>query len=252
MVKLAQQYMSTKGAAAPPTLVRVAPSLFKRVDAPGANAPSPAAAAVALPSTTAALSGTTSPVAAKAAAAPQHITLELPPLAPGHGSVTAASAQGGQSSSSPGPRQQQQGSGADEVARGEQGPGPSPSAAAAALRPGLLEPSPGLAELLGMGGGAGGGGGGGGAPVEEADDGTCVICFDAQASCVLLECGHGGFCTRCAHVLMVRPPNVCPSCRRPIEQVGAERARLALATREAACVLCARAGVRIGGAGVVC
>ncbi|GFR44736.1 hypothetical protein Agub_g6064, partial [Astrephomene gubernaculifera] len=53
----------------------------------------------------------------------------------------------------------------------------------------------------------------------DPDDGSCVICYDAAASCVFLECGHGGFCRRCAYRLFVRPPNECPTCRAPIEQV---------------------------------
>ncbi|GLC38441.1 hypothetical protein PLESTB_001577700 [Pleodorina starrii] len=48
---------------------------------------------------------------------------------------------------------------------------------------------------------------------------SCVICFDGEASCVFLECGHGGFCRRCAYLLFVRPPHECPSCRGSIAQV---------------------------------
>lgn len=52
------------------------------------------------------------------------------------------------------------------------------------------------------------------------DDNTCVICYeDNVAWYVLLECGHGGFCKRCANLLFVRPPNECPTCRARIEQV---------------------------------
>lgn len=47
----------------------------------------------------------------------------------------------------------------------------------------------------------------------------CVICFEGVATCVFLECGHGGFCRRCAYHLFVRPPNECPQCRSKIEQV---------------------------------
>jgi hypothetical protein len=53
----------------------------------------------------------------------------------------------------------------------------------------------------------------------ETDDGLCTICYDRPATCVLLECGHGGYCWRCAHVLYARPPNECPVCRQRIEQV---------------------------------
>jgi len=52
------------------------------------------------------------------------------------------------------------------------------------------------------------------------DDSTCVICYEENvARFVLLECGHGGFCKRCANLLFVRPPNECPTCRARIEQV---------------------------------
>lgn len=51
------------------------------------------------------------------------------------------------------------------------------------------------------------------------DEGLCTICYDQQATCVLMECGHGGYCWRCAHVLFARPPSECPVCRQPIMQV---------------------------------
>jgi hypothetical protein len=47
----------------------------------------------------------------------------------------------------------------------------------------------------------------------------CTICFERAASCVFLECGHGGVCKRCGYLLFVRPPNECPHCRQRIEQV---------------------------------
>ena len=46
-----------------------------------------------------------------------------------------------------------------------------------------------------------------------------MICYDNQPTCVLLECGHGGFCRKCAYMMFVRPPNECPTCRQRIEQV---------------------------------
>ncbi|PNH03383.1 E3 ubiquitin-protein ligase [Tetrabaena socialis] len=54
---------------------------------------------------------------------------------------------------------------------------------------------------------------------ESGEEGLCVICYDQEATCVFLECGHGGFCRRCAYLLFIRPPNECPSCRSTIEQV---------------------------------
>ncbi|GMH43727.1 hypothetical protein BSKO_11649 [Bryopsis sp. KO-2023] len=52
-----------------------------------------------------------------------------------------------------------------------------------------------------------------------SDDKYCIICYDGVASCVFLECGHGGFCRKCANKLFVRPPNECPTCRQKIDQV---------------------------------
>lgn len=52
-----------------------------------------------------------------------------------------------------------------------------------------------------------------------SDDGCCIICYDAVANCVFLECGHGGYCRKCANRLFVRPPNECPTCRQKIDQV---------------------------------
>jgi hypothetical protein len=54
---------------------------------------------------------------------------------------------------------------------------------------------------------------------EDANDDLCVICYDQLPTCVFLECGHGGFCRRCAHRLFVRPPGECPTCRQTIDQV---------------------------------
>ena len=53
----------------------------------------------------------------------------------------------------------------------------------------------------------------------DTDEDLCIICYDLPPSCVFLECGHGGFCKRCAYLLFVRPPGECPTCRQAIEQV---------------------------------
>jgi Zinc finger, C3HC4 type (RING finger) len=53
----------------------------------------------------------------------------------------------------------------------------------------------------------------------DPEDGLCTICYDAAATCVLMDCGHGGYCWRCAHLLFVRPPGECPVCRAPVQQV---------------------------------
>ena len=55
----------------------------------------------------------------------------------------------------------------------------------------------------------------------QADENLCVICYDAEPTCILLAapdgssgpCGHGGFCKRCANLLYVRLPAECPVCR---------------------------------------
>ena len=59
-----------------------------------------------------------------------------------------------------------------------------------------------------------------------------VLLLGSQASCVLLDCGHGGMCRRCATLLFVRPPNECPTCRRGIEQVGGQGGAGALSRRK--------------------
>jgi Zinc finger, C3HC4 type (RING finger) len=60
------------------------------------------------------------------------------------------------------------------------------------------------------------------APVRvTVDDGesACLICFESEGDHVLMKCGHGGYCTVCAHKLFVRPPSLCPSCRGPLTGV---------------------------------
>lgn len=52
-----------------------------------------------------------------------------------------------------------------------------------------------------------------------SDDHQCIICCDAPQTCIFLTCGHGGYCRRCANLVFVRPPNSCPTCRQPIEQI---------------------------------
>ena len=53
----------------------------------------------------------------------------------------------------------------------------------------------------------------------DADDALCIICYDQPACMVLLDCGHGGPCKHCSHLLFARPPHTCPVCRRPISAV---------------------------------
>mmetsp|Transcript_5459 Transcript_5459/g.18466 ORF Transcript_5459/g.18466 Transcript_5459/m.18466 type:complete len:195 (-) Transcript_5459:301-885(-) len=47
----------------------------------------------------------------------------------------------------------------------------------------------------------------------------CFICFDREASCVFMECGHAGVCRPCANKLWARPPHQCPTCRERIQLV---------------------------------
>lgn len=65
----------------------------------------------------------------------------------------------------------------------------------------------------------------------------CFVCFDAEANCVLMECGHGGTCLSCALTIVRGPLTVggvnedgghmtrgggtglCPVCRAPVMQV---------------------------------
>ncbi|KAG2486354.1 hypothetical protein HYH03_014935 [Edaphochlamys debaryana] len=98
------------------------------------------------------------------------------------------------------------------------GAGASGAAAAGPRSSGGGAAGSGAGAEAGAGSGPGpGSGSGGGAEGEDGDD--CIICYAAAATCVFLECGHGGFCRRCAHLLFIRPPNECPTCRSRIEQV---------------------------------
>eukprot|EP00210_Caulerpa_lentillifera_P009179 g8751.t1 len=53
----------------------------------------------------------------------------------------------------------------------------------------------------------------------QTDEKNCFICFDAEGTCVLLECGHGLYCRACANRLIVQRPHECPTCRRRITQI---------------------------------
>jgi len=59
---------------------------------------------------------------------------------------------------------------------------------------------------------------------------TCIICYEAPADTVFLECGHAGVCADCARTITqgARDPDTgatargtgsCPICRAPILQV---------------------------------
>ena len=49
-------------------------------------------------------------------------------------------------------------------------------------------------------------------------DKACYVCFDADASTVLLACGHQGLCAACAARLW-RIDRRCPLCRRRVNGV---------------------------------
>lgn len=43
----------------------------------------------------------------------------------------------------------------------------------------------------------------------------CYVCYETEATAVLLNCGHSGICVQCAKKLK---PRLCPICRKPIEK----------------------------------
>lgn len=57
------------------------------------------------------------------------------------------------------------------------------------------------------------------ADTADGEPAECSICFssDTPATSVLLGCGHGGYCRRCACLVAARQPRLCPQCRAPIK-----------------------------------
>lgn len=49
----------------------------------------------------------------------------------------------------------------------------------------------------------------------------CVICYEREGDHVMLPCGHGGYCSTCAHTLLRRhlSSRTCPMCRSQIDTV---------------------------------
>ena len=45
---------------------------------------------------------------------------------------------------------------------------------------------------------------------------TCWICFTGSHEAVLLPCGHGGICMKCAERCCEARPRVCPLCRERV------------------------------------
>ncbi|KAL8426019.1 hypothetical protein Efla_001937 [Eimeria flavescens] len=54
--------------------------------------------------------------------------------------------------------------------------------------------------------------------VPSADAELCMICCNTQATAVLMYCGHGGLCFKCAKKCFNRT-GLCPTCRRPVKGV---------------------------------
>lgn len=52
-------------------------------------------------------------------------------------------------------------------------------------------------------------------------DTACVICFEREGDHVLVPCGHGGYCHKCAHTLHTHPAasRLCPICRAGLSAV---------------------------------
>lgn len=107
-------------------------------------------------------------------------------------------------------------SGASPLPGADQGPPPAAAASSDTSTPRAAAPA--AAEAAGAPPAAGATAAAAGVD-EEDDEDLCTICYDAPPTCVLLECGHGGYCWRCAHIMFMKPPNECPVCRRRIDLV---------------------------------
>lgn len=77
------------------------------------------------------------------------------------------------------------------------------------MEAGTLKPSPSSSRYSG----------GGPSAASSAAPSPCYICCERRADAVVMECGHGGMCFKCAQQLVVTPPSQCPVCRKPIQQV---------------------------------
>ncbi len=44
---------------------------------------------------------------------------------------------------------------------------------------------------------------------------TCALCMEGAPDAVLMECGHGGICTKCARKIL-RARKCCPMCRENV------------------------------------
>lgn len=47
---------------------------------------------------------------------------------------------------------------------------------------------------------------------------NCLVCFEVVSDAVIMPCGHGGVCSKCA-VQMWRDTGLCHLCRKPIDSV---------------------------------
>ena len=52
----------------------------------------------------------------------------------------------------------------------------------------------------------------------EADSQECVICYDRNAECLIMNCMHGGVCAKCSRDILMKSPS-CPFCRTRIKCV---------------------------------
>lgn len=50
-------------------------------------------------------------------------------------------------------------------------------------------------------------------PSEDSNK-ACVICFENQPDAVLMNCGHGGICHKCAVELWKKTDGLCHLCRK--------------------------------------
>ena len=54
--------------------------------------------------------------------------------------------------------------------------------------------------------------------VETIEDQRCAICFNDESKAVLMDCGHGGLCKRCA-IFLLTNKKCCYLCRSNIKLV---------------------------------
>eukprot|EP01117_Protostelium_nocturnum_P002100 TRINITY_DN12740_c0_g1_i1.p1 TRINITY_DN12740_c0_g1~~TRINITY_DN12740_c0_g1_i1.p1 ORF type:complete len:334 (-),score=77.50 TRINITY_DN12740_c0_g1_i1:35-1036(-) len=55
--------------------------------------------------------------------------------------------------------------------------------------------------------------------VEAEKEKNCMVCFENQVNCVLIPCGHMGFCYDCGEKIREDDYHACPLCRTEIQMV---------------------------------